>query len=121
MSYQLIYFLTVAGGMASGFSFYARSRKVLNASWKLKPALESLGWGAALAAGLHLLLCAAAPEHLVHLVDAKTGAHVHLESASFEMDMLHRIHIAIGGVGTVLLAYFPLRDACRDTSTDGTL
>lgn len=72
--------------------------------------------GVAVGAGLHLLVCAVDPSELVQVRDA-IGAPLQKGGNTFEMDYLHRVHIAAGGLATIFLACLPILQFFRSPET----
>jgi hypothetical protein len=68
--------------------------------------------GFAVAAGIHLLMCAIDPTKLVEHVHAN-GAIADMNGIICKMDKVHTLHIAIGGVVTVVVGFKDFVKLCK--------
>lgn len=106
-----LYLLVVSIGFFVGPGAYCASSMLRGKRLELEPFIESAVWGAGVGLGVHLLICAAYPEHLVHATDAD-GRLLHPPNVVIQMDMAHRIHIGVGALATIFLACRPLFQVC---------
>jgi hypothetical protein len=106
--------MLVAGAIL-GIVYYIRYRR----SHALEIDEISLGqcgfWGFTLAAGLHLTICTAYPQQLVHHA-YEDGRHYELpEDVHCEIDKLHAFHIGLAGFLTAYSAGVFIRKNCQKT------
>lgn len=102
----------VGVGFVLGLAAYIYSRLPYGIRGDISSLMESGIYGAGICAGLHLAICAIVPSELVHLVTAEGAPFIGPPELRIDMDILHRIHIAAGGVATVYICYRPLRRMC---------
>jgi hypothetical protein len=100
-----------AGALLGGIGYTAKrltAKKKINIASLIEAALAAAG----IPGGIHLILCAFAPDHLVHIVDTDgvipPGHPVHVELGEW-----HTVEITVGGVAIAVLMAHVFWAACK--------
>jgi hypothetical protein len=112
-----LYGIFVGVGFAGGLVAYVCQCIRRKTMPELSPLMHAGAYGAGIALGLHLLLCAVYPGHLVHVTHAD-GRHLDGNDLVYGMDMMHRIHIGSAGVATAFVAITPLWTAIKSVGNN---